>query len=80
MNTVAQAKSGERTRYWIADQTNRSAVITQNLLLRLVTEQEEAEELCLMQGEVELESHSRLLHPRTLPPSPESKVVREIWK
>ena len=71
MNTVAQAKSGERTRYCITDHTNRSAIITQNLLIRLVTEQEEAEVLCLMQG-VELELHSRL-HLRTLPPSPESK-------
>ena len=51
MNTVAQAKSGERTRFWIAVQTNRSAIITQNLalLIRLVTEQEEVEVLCLMQ-------------------------------
>ena len=65
MNTVAQAKSGERTRFWIAVQTNRSAIITQNLalLIRLVTEQE-----------VELESHCRL-HLRP-PPSPESKSVQ----
>ena len=72
MNTVAQAKSGERTRFWIAVQTNRSAIITQNLalLIRLVTEQEEVEVLCSMQ-EVELESHCRL-HLRP-PPSPESK-------
>ena len=62
------------------DQTNRSLIITliitQNLalLIRLVTEQEEAEVLCLMQG-VELELHSRL-HLRTLPPSPESRSAQ----
>ena len=78
MNTVAQAKSGERTRFCIADHTNRSAIITLiitqylALLIRLVTEQEEAEVLCLMQ-EVELELHSHL-HLRP-PPSPASKTV-----
>ena len=74
MNTVAQAKSGERTRFWIADHTNRSAIITlitQNLALiriRVVTEQEGAEELCLKQEE-EWELHCRHLH-LLLPPSP----------
>ena len=80
MNTVAQAKSGERTRFWIADHTNRSAIITlitQNLALimvRVVTEQEGAEELCLKQEE-ELELHCRLRLP--LPPSPASRNVVE---
>ena len=76
MNTVAQAKSGERTRFWITDHTNRSAIITlitQNLALmisRVVTEQEGVEELCLMQ-EGEWGWHCHLhLH---LPPLPESK-------
>ena len=76
MNTVAQAKSGERTRFWITDHTNRSAIITlitQNLALmisRVVTEQEGVEELCLKQEE-EWGWHCHLhLHP---PPSPESK-------
>ena len=83
MNTVAQAKSGKRTRFWIADQTNRSVIITliitQNLalLIRLVTEQEEAEVLCLMQ-EVELELHCRL-HLRP-PLSPESNTVQKVFR
>ena len=76
MNTVAQAKSGERTRFWITDHTNRSAIITlitQNLALmisRVVTEQEGVEELCLMQEE-EWGWHCHLHLPP--PPSPGSK-------
>ena len=73
MNTVAQAKSGERTRFWIADHTNRSAIITLITLMtisRVVTEQEGVEELCLKQEE-ELGWHC-LLHLH-LPPSPASK-------
>ena len=70
MNTVAQAKSGERTRFWIADHTNRSAIITLITLMtisRVVTEQEGVEELCLKQEE---EWGWRCLLHLHLPPSP----------